>query len=136
MVLGTSNKSELLLGYYTKFGDGASDVAPLGDLYKTQVRGMARYLKIPSSIIEKLPTAGLVPDQTDEGELGLSYTIIDKILFGLECEMAVQKIAKLLGLDQGTVEGVKVRVEQNRHKRKFPKIPKLGLKTIGADLYE
>jgi NAD+ synthase len=124
------------LGYYTKFGDGGSDVAPIGDIYKTQVKGLARYLGIPEQIIKKPPTAGLVAGQTDEEELGLSYEMIDKILYGLECDVPMKKIAGILGLDEQTIERIKFKVEQNRHKRKFAKIPKLGLKTIGVDLYE
>lgn len=136
LVLGTSNKSELLLGYFTKFGDGASDVAPIGDLYKTQVYEMAKHLKLPKSIISKPPTAGLVAGQTDEQELGMDYLTIDKILFGLERGMTTDKLAGLLNLNKNEVEKIKLRMEQNRHKRKFPKIPKLGIKTIGVDLYE
>lgn len=136
LVLGTSNKSELLLGYFTKYGDGASDVAPIGDLYKTQVYEMAKHLKLPKSIISKPPTAGLVTGQTDEQELGMDYLTIDKILFGLERNITTDKIAKLLNLNKTEVQKIKLRMEQNRHKRKFPKIPKLGIKTIGLDLYE
>jgi len=136
LVLGTSNKSELLLGYFTKYGDGASDVAPLGDLFKTQVLKLAVYLKLPENIVTKPPTAGLVADQTDEGELGLDYKTIDKILFGLERDIPSAKLADILGLEENEVISIKERVERNRHKRKFPKIPKIGLKTIGVDLYE
>jgi NAD+ synthase len=136
LVIGTSNKSELLLGYFTKYGDGGSDIAPLGDLYKTQVKGLARSLKLPEPLILKPPTAGLVVGQTDEEELGLDYETIDKILFGLERDLPVLKIAQKLNLDAETVENIKQKVEVNRHKRKFSKIPKLGLKTIGVDLYE
>ena len=136
LILGTSNKSELLLGYFTKFGDGASDIAPLGDIYKTQVKELARYLEIPDDIITKPPTAGLITGQTDEDELGLGYDAIDKILFGLERDISVAKLAEILHLADGKIEEIKSRVEYNRHKRKFPKIPKIGLKTIGLDLYE
>ena len=136
LVLGTSNKSELLLGYFTKFGDGASDVAPIGDLYKTQVYKMAEHLKLPKSLISKPPTAGLVINQTDEVDLGLDYLNIDKILMGLEHGMAVNTIAQILALPEEDVKKIKLRVEKNRHKRKFPKIPKIGIKTIGLDLYE
>lgn len=136
LVLGTSNKSELLLGYFTKFGDGASDIAPLGDLYKTQVNQMAEQLKIPENIISKPPCAGLVADQTDEQDLGMDYITIDRILFALERDMSIKKIATELDIEEDLVNGIKTRVEQNRHKRKFPKIPKIGIKTIGVDLYE
>jgi NAD+ synthase len=136
LVLGTSNKSELLLGYFTKFGDGASDVAPIGDLYKTQVLQLAEFLKLPNRIISKPPTAGLVANQTDEDELGMDYATIDKILFGLERNFSVNKISKILKLKETHVNEIKNRMENNRHKRKFLKIPKIGIKTIGLDLYE
>jgi NAD+ synthase len=136
LVVGTSNKTELFLGYFTKYGDGASDIAPIGDLYKTQVRELAKHLKLPDEIITKPPTAGLVSDQTDEDDLGLDYGIIDKILYALERSAEPEKIAKDLGLDLFIVLELKTRMEINRHKRKFPKIPKIGIKTIGVDLYE
>ncbi len=136
LVIGTSNKSELLLGYFTKFGDGGSDVAPLGDLYKTQVRHLAKHLAIPAQIISKPPTAGLIKDQTDEDELGLNYATLDKILYALELEYPVTRIANELGIKTEIVENIKQKMELNRHKRKFSKIPKLGVKTIGVDLYE
>ncbi len=136
LVMGTSNKSELLLGYFTKHGDGASDIAPIGDLYKTQVRALAEYIKLPAELITKPPTAGLVMDQTDEGELGLDYKTIDMILYGLERNFSTSKIAEQLKLDTNIIDDLKDRVEKNRHKRKFSKIPKIGIKTIGVDLYE
>jgi NAD+ synthase len=136
LVIGTSNKSELLLGYFTKFGDGGSDVAPLGDLYKTQVWALAKHLAIPKQIISKPPTAGLIKDQNDEDELGLNYKTIDKILYGLELEYTVSRIADELSIKPEIVESIKQKMELNRHKRKFSKIPKLGIKTIGVDLYE
>ena len=136
LVLGTSNKSELLLGYFTKFGDGGSDVAPIGDLYKTQVKQLARHLNIPDEIIEKPPAAGLIADQTDEDELGLDYKTIDRILTGLDRNMAASTIATKLNLAEDIIIKLNRRVEVNRHKRKFAKIPKLGLKTIGVDRYE
>lgn len=80
LVCGTSNKSELMAGYFTKFGDGASDVLPIADLLKTQVRELAMELKIPQAIIDKPPTAGLWPGQTDEGEMGITYDELDDIL--------------------------------------------------------
>jgi len=80
MVVGTGNKTELLLGYFTKYGDGGVDIEPIGDLYKTQVRGLSKYMGIPARMIEKIPTAGLWPGQTDESELGVSYDMADQIL--------------------------------------------------------
>src|SRR5207249_4998637 len=87
VVMGTGNKSEILTGYATKFGDAGADFLPIGDLYKTQVREMAVHLGIPPEIVEKTPTAGLWPGQTDEGELGISYADLVRILLGIELEM-------------------------------------------------
>ena len=80
MVIGTGNKTELLIGYFTKYGDGGVDIEPIGDLYKTQVRSLSKYMGIPVRMIEKTPTAGLWPGQTDESELGVSYEMADQIL--------------------------------------------------------
>ena len=80
MVVGTGNKTELLLGYFTKYGDGGVDIEPIGGLYKAQVRGLSRHIGVPHGIIEKTPTAGLWPGQTDENELGVSYEMADQIL--------------------------------------------------------
>lgn len=136
LVLGTSNKSELLLGYFTKFGDGGADISPLGDLYKTQIRQLARVLKIPEELISKPPTAGLVKGQTDEDELEMDYETADRILYGLERNISIPKLSSALKLPEKKINEIKIRMESNRHKRKFPKIPKIGIKTIGVDLYE
>jgi len=80
LVCGTENKSEKLLGYFTRFGDAASDIEPISHLYKTQVRELANYLKLPQKIIEAKPTAGLWPGQTDEGEFGFTYQEADNVL--------------------------------------------------------
>lgn len=80
LVVGTGNKSEISVGYTTKYGDSACDILPLGDLYKTEVRELAKSLGVPESVIEKTPSAGLWPGQTDEGELGMSYEELDKAL--------------------------------------------------------
>lgn len=82
LVVGTSNKTELKLGYFTKHGDGACDLEVIGDLYKTEVRALARYLNLPSEIIDKVPSAGLFNGQTDEKEIGASYEDIDNMLMG------------------------------------------------------
>jgi len=84
LVLGTSNKSELMMGYFTKFGDGACDAMPICDLYKTQVREMASRIGVPKDIIDKPPSAGLWEGQTDEGDMGISYDELDRILEGIE----------------------------------------------------
>jgi len=119
IVLGTGNKSELLLGYVTKFGDSAADIEPIGDLYKTEVFRLAEYLEIPEKIIKKKPSAGLWRGQTDEEELGLSYDIIDKILFYLfDKKYSVEESAIKLNLDKEVVEKINLRMEINKHKRK------------------
>ena len=84
LVCGTENKSEHLLGYYTRFGDGASDIEPIVHLYKTQVRQLAEFLKLPENILEKKPSAGLWQGQTDEEEMGFNYEVADRVLWGVE----------------------------------------------------
>lgn len=118
LVCGTSNKSEILTGYFTKFGDSAADILPLGDLLKTQVRQLARTLDIPEKLINKTPTAGLWPGQTDEGELGLSYFQLDDILSRLLSRKRQTQKAKL-------VNKVKSRIKASEHKRQPPKVCKI-----------
>ena len=119
MVVGTGNKTELLLGYFTKYGDGGVDIEPIGDLYKTQVRGLSRYLGVPLRIIEKTPTAGLWPGQTDESELGVSYEMADQIL-----TMLVDEKKKISGVKSkfppGIVDKLARRVSLSEHKRMPP----------------
>jgi NAD+ synthase len=125
LVVGSSNKTELLLGYFTKYGDGASDILPLGDLYKTQVRQLAAYLGIPSRIIDKAPSARLWPGQTSEGELGMRFEELDLILYGWELGLKPQEIADELNIELDRVEGVLRRIRLNEHKRRPPLILKL-----------
>jgi NAD+ synthase len=136
LVAGTSNKSEILLGYFTKYGDGGTDLMPIGDVYKTQVNLMAEHLKIPDYILKKPPAAGLVADQTDEQDLGYPYEVLDKIILGIEINLESDKIAEIVGIDIKDVERFRVRVRYTRHKRKFAKIPKVGIRTIGKDWRE
>jgi len=133
LVCGTSNKSEMLIGYFTKYGDGGVDIQPLADLYKTQVIQLAKYLDIPDEIIKKPPTAGLWKGQTDEKEIGLDYTTLDKILYGLELKMGVEEIAKEAGVSKDVAEKIKVRRMISQHKRRMPLIPKIGVRTPGLD---
>jgi NAD+ synthase len=135
-VLGTGNKSELLLGYFTKYGDGGVDLLPLGDLYKTQVWELAEKLELPSAIRERRPTAGLWPGQTDEGELGLPYTELDQILYGFEQLLTASEIVARTGIPAAAVADVERRMLANRHKRRLPPIPKLSPRTIGVDWRE
>lgn len=133
LVCGTSNKSEILVGYFTKYGDGGVDFMPLGDVYKTQVWEIAKRLDIPSCLIEKPPTAGLWKGQTDEKELNMAYDTLDQILSGLERKMSFDRIAELVNIHVDEV----IRIYQMRcssqHKRNIPLIPKIGLRTIGLD---
>ena len=117
LVCGTGNKTELTFGYFTKYGDGACDLLPLGDLYKFQVRELAKVLQVPKTIIDKKPSAGLWKGQTDEEEIGYSYDEIDRTLQEIENNQIKGDIAKKL----------KFRIEQNEHKRKLPKICFLGV---------
>lgn len=120
LVLGTSNKTELLLGYFTKYGDGGVDIEPLGDLYKTQVRQLAKDLGVPDRIIKKVPTAGLWPGQTDEGELGFTYEEADKLLYHiLDAKKDNEELLKL-GFRKEFIEKVKNKIKNTEHKRKIP----------------
>ena len=136
VVAGTGNKSELLLGYFTKYGDGGVDLLPLGDLYKTDVRAIAQELALPAAIRERPPTAGLWEGQTDEAELGISYADVDQILYGLEQLRSEEEIATITGFPLERVRAVAARVLQFRHKRRLPPIPKVRLRTIGIDWRE
>jgi NAD+ synthase len=133
LVCGTSNKSELLIGYFTKYGDGGVDIMPLGDIYKTQVFELARYLDIPSEIIKKPPTAGLWKGQTDEKELRLKYEQLDQILYGLECKLSQQKIAQQVSVSIEDVNRIHQLRKSSQHKRRLSLIPKIGLRTPGLD---
>lgn len=133
LVCGSTNKSEILVGYFTKYGDGGVDIMPIGDIYKTQVLDVARYLKIPEEIIEKPPTAGLIKDQTDEKELKISYQLLDQILYGLELKMEPLHIAQVVGSTQKEVLRIQNLRIKSQHKRRTPLIPKIGLRTPGLD---
>jgi len=115
LVCGTGNKSELMVGYFTKHGDGATDILPIGDLLKRQVRALARELKIPEAIIAKPPTAGLWPGQTDEGEMGITYLELDDILERLE-----NKRRQIFSKDK--VDKVKQMMRSSEHKRQGPRV--------------
>jgi NAD+ synthase len=120
LVCGSSDKSEILMGYFTKWGDGAADISPIGDLYKTQVRKLAITLEIPEVIALKPSTPALWPNQTAEGELGIKYETLDLILYGLEKFMSTNEIANQLNLEQSIIEAVKKRLLYNEHKRQLP----------------
>ena len=120
LVLGTENKTEYYLGYYTRFGDEASDIEPLRNLYKTEVYQLAKYLGIPEEIQAAVPTAGLWPGQTDEGQLGFTYKAADEILYGLyEARLSPQELVKC-GLDRQAIESVQAWVNQMAFKHHLP----------------
>ncbi len=123
LVAGTSNKSEFLTGYYTKFGDGASDFCPIGDLYKSEVRQLASESGVPAVFIEKAPSAGLWAGQTDEGEMGITYAELDTILHSVERGMDAASISSAEGIDLAAVERVLEMVRSSRHKRSSASIP-------------
>ncbi|MEK6986447.1 MAG: NAD+ synthase [Candidatus Thermoplasmatota archaeon] len=133
LVLGTGNKSELLTGYFTKHGDGGVDLQPIGDLYKTQVRELGRFLGIPKPILDKPPSAGLYAGQTDEGDMGLTYDQLDACLRQLELNHDAATAARKSGLPVAMVEDVDSMVRRTEHKRSTPLIPKLGARTVGID---
>ena len=123
LVVGTENKSEHLLGYFTRFGDEASDIEPLRNLYKTQVYQLAEYLGVPQPILDKPPTAGLWQGQTDEGEFGFTYQEADEILFlHSEAKKTPEEIIGL-GHNKAVVEQVMARTEDNDFKHFLPRVP-------------
>ncbi len=129
IVVGTADKSELQLGYFTKYGDGGADIFPIADLYKTEVRRIARYMKIPQHIIEKRSSARLWKGQTAEGEIGVSYETIDKILDQINFDKVLKNspIPEIVGVDQKNIRTVIEWIKSNRHKHELP-IPRCKLK--------
>ena len=133
LVVGTSNKTEILLGYSTLFGDSANALNPIGDLYKTQVRQLSRAMNIPSPIVDKPPSADLWEDQTDEGELGFTYTEADRLLYLLVDQRYSPQEAIEAGFDEKFVHAVTTRIRRNQFKRMLPPIAKISNRTIGYD---
>ncbi len=131
IVCGSSDKSETMMGYFTKWGDAAADIAPIMDLYKTQVRKLAIHLGIPKELALKPSTPALWPNQLAESELGIKYETLDLILYGLERFMAPEEIAKQLTVEKSIVDKVKSRWLANEHKRRMPIAPKIGLPNRG-----
>jgi NAD+ synthase len=131
LVLGSSNKTELMLGYFTKYGDGAADLLPLGDLYKTQLVGLAKYLKIPDSVIDKKSSARLWADQFTEDDLGLPFTQVDRIIqffekfHNLQRDMQEEISNEFPRLPLDVIQNVQHRMENNQHKLTFPPICKI-----------
>ncbi len=126
LVLGTSNKTELLTGFFTKWGDGGVDLMPLGDLWKYNIKQLAKYLEIPENIIKKSPSPGFYAGHTDEDELGMSYDNIDLILYGYEKGFTVMEISEKTGIHQSEVKRILSRVKANQHKRQIPLILRLS----------
>lgn len=131
--IGTSNKTEILLGYTTLWGDMASAINPIGDLYKTQVRQLARALNIPAPIIDKPPSADLWAGQTDEGELGFTYEEVDKLLYLLVDKRYSLQDCVGAGFEKAFVEKVISRIQRSQFKRMMPLIAKLSNRTVGYD---
>ncbi len=133
LVIGTSNKTEILLGYSTQFGDAASALNPLGDLYKTQIRQLSRAMNVPAPIIDKPPSADLWDGQTDEGELGFTYEQADQLLYLMVDQRYSPRECVEAGFEQKFVDQVLRRVRRNQFKRMQPPIAKLSNRTIGYD---
>jgi NAD+ synthase len=133
LVVGTSNKTELLIGYGTIYGDMACAINPMGDLYKTQVRALARHLRVSTAIVEKTPTAGLWPGQTDEGEIGLSYEELDDILHGLVEGRKGRRELVAAGHKPAAVDRVIRLIKNSEFKRHLPPIAKLSTRSVGHD---
>jgi NAD+ synthase len=137
LVLGTSNKTEALLGYTTQFGDSAAAIHPIADLYKAQVRQLARAVGVPEKIIEKAPSADLWQGQTDEGELGFTYDDADGVLYHLVDERRRVDDVIALGFDARIVHRIVELMRRNQFKRVTPIVCKLSARTIGIDfLYD
>ena len=133
LVLGTSNKTEILLGYSTIFGDNASSINPLGDLYKQQVWQLARHLEIPARVVDKAPSADLWPDQTDEGELGFDYSTADEVLYLIFDRGWTQEEVVEAGYPVETVQKITQLEERNRYKRRLMLIARLSGSAINLD---
>jgi NAD+ synthase len=133
LVVGTGNKTEILLGYTTLYGDSACALNPIGDLYKTQVRQLARAINVPEPIIVKPPSADLWAGQTDEGELGFTYEEVDRLLFLLVDQRYRPEECVEAGFEEKFVRKVVDRIRKNQFKRILPPIAKLSSRTVGYD---
>ncbi len=133
LVCGSSDKSETMMGYFTKWGDVAADISPLMDLYKTQVQKLAQHIGIPQDVVSKPPSPSLWPGQLAEDELGIRYQKLDLILYGLERFMDVSEIACQLDVEQQVVRKIKRRWLSMEHKRRMLLTAKLEYRTVGTD---
>jgi len=124
LVIGTGNRSEILIGYFTKHGDGACDMEPIGDLYKIEVFKLSEFLNVSEEILKKPPRAGLWDNQTDEAEIGMSYGLLDQILYlYTEKEMNNTEIAEKLDISVDDVDMIIAKIIRSEHKSKVPEIP-------------
>ena len=133
LVVGTSNKTEILLGYTTLWGDMAAAINPLGDLYKTQLRQLAAAMDLPPEVLSKSPSADLWMGQTDEAEMGLRYEEVDKLLYLLIDQRFTPEECVEAGFGRAYVDSVMKRVRRNHFKRLMPPIAKLSNRTVGYD---
>jgi NAD+ synthase len=133
IVCGSSDKSETMMGYFTKWGDVAADISPIMDLYKTQVRELAKHIGVPMEIVRKAATPALWPGQLAEDELGMKYDKLDLILYGLEHFMKPSEIADQLHIEKEAVDRIRHRWLSAEHKRRMLLTAKLEYRTIGAD---
>lgn len=133
LVLGTSNKTELLLGYGTLHGDMASALNPIGDLYKTQIWALAEHIGVPASVVEKQPSADLWSGQTDEAELGFGYRDVDRLLFAMIDQRKDREQLLASGFDMTFVDRVATMVRNSQFKRRLPVIAKVSQRTIDRD---
>lgn len=133
LILGTSNKTELLIGYGTIHGDMACAINPMGDLYKTQVRELASHVGVPEKIREKIPTAGLWNGQTDEEEIGLTYAEVDQILYYLVDERESEREVIARGFKKGHVKKILSKIRASEFKRQMPPIAKISSRSVGHD---
>jgi len=123
VVMGTSNESEMMIGYFTKFGDGAFDISPLSGLFKTHVRQIAKIIGVPDEIIQRPPSAGLWEGQTDEEDMGISYEELDPILYSMSQGRSDKEISDLTGSSIGKVKRIRKLVRDSEHKRTQPISP-------------
>jgi len=134
LVMGAGDKSEILLGYFTKYGDGGVDLLPIGDVYKTQVRELGRKLGVPEKILVKPSSPRLWPGHLAEEELGIKYEIIDAVLYRyVDLGMDIESIINELRIDKEIVVSIIKRVHANEHKRLFPLIPRVSKHAVTHD---
>ncbi len=133
LVVGTGNKTEILIGYTTLYGDSACAFAPIGDLYKSQVRQLSRAMGVPETILEKRPSADLWPGQTDEQELGMSYAQLDRLLYWMVDRRREPEELAAMGFGSEVVERVQLMIAASEFKRQMPPVAKLGPRTPGVD---